>query len=107
MLVLVWMLKLGTVFLVFVVFVMRKVMALFSSLSVHFTYRTITNLIPAEREIQDHVDASMIPPLAHDDFCIVCQADVKSVKYTRVLCGASATGLSDHRLVRCKLVFFH
>ena len=39
------------------------------------------------------------------DFCIVHQTDTKSVKHTRVMCGASATGLSDHRLVRCKLTF--
>jgi endonuclease/exonuclease/phosphatase family metal-dependent hydrolase len=39
------------------------------------------------------------------DFCIVRQADVKSVKHTRVMRGASATGISDHRLVRTKLLF--
>lgn len=39
------------------------------------------------------------------DYAIVRQADVKYVQHTRVMRGASATGLSDHRMVRTKLLY--
>ncbi|XP_062504956.1 uncharacterized protein LOC134181704 [Corticium candelabrum] len=39
------------------------------------------------------------------DFAIVRRADVKYVKHTRVMRGASATDLSDHRMVRINLLY--